>query len=94
MNWQPALGTREPQWPLSGYAPGEYTFKCLDCDDIFQGGDKRSTNCLPCAIDASNERIRMMKTDLRIAHEEIEMLKKAFEILSRGKSLAHLQENT
>lgn len=38
----------EKPWPLAGYAPGNYTRKCIDCDKQFDG-DKRAIQCLECA---------------------------------------------
>lgn len=32
----------------AGYAPGNYTFKCIDCEQEAVG-DKRARRCLPCA---------------------------------------------
>lgn len=45
----------EKPWPLAGYAPGNYTCRCLDCGEQFIG-DKRAINCLECAAVAVKSR--------------------------------------
>ncbi len=34
---------------IGGFADGNYTCTCKDCDRVFIG-DKRSRQCLPCAV--------------------------------------------
>lgn len=43
--------TPTPAEPLKpyGYAPGNYTKKCLFCDSIMRDVDKSATHCRPCA---------------------------------------------
>lgn len=44
-------------WPLAGYAPGNYTCKCIDCEERFSG-DKRAIRCLECAAVVANQRLQ------------------------------------
>ena len=46
-------------WPLAGYAPGNYTCKCIDCEERFSG-DKRAIRCLECAAVVANQRLQAM----------------------------------
>lgn len=39
----------ENEYPIGGYAPGNYQCKCCSCGGGFLG-DKRSVECEPCAI--------------------------------------------
>lgn len=41
------------KYPIGGYAPGNYTCKCLTCGEHF-AGDKRATQCEPCATTPSS----------------------------------------
>lgn len=36
---------------IGGYADGDYVCRCLNCERHFDG-DKRSSQCLPCAVTA------------------------------------------
>lgn len=42
------------QYPIAGYAPGNYSNRCSTCGDYFEG-DKRSSQCEPCAINSLKE---------------------------------------
>lgn len=42
-------------WPLAGYAPGDYTCRCIVCERRFDG-DKRAYNCLECAASIVKKR--------------------------------------
>lgn len=44
----------DKQYPIAGYAPGSYQCKCADCGVTFSG-DKRATQCEPCATEAMQE---------------------------------------
>lgn len=52
--WVDALAHREPNWPLMGFSPGNYSGKCNSCGKTCNGIDKRAFHCLPCAIDEAN----------------------------------------
>jgi len=39
----------DQQYPIGGFAPGDYFGKCRTCGNQFQG-DKRSFQCEPCAL--------------------------------------------
>jgi len=45
------------QYPIGGYAPGHYMCKCVSCKKEFTG-DKRATQCEPCAIEMVNINIK------------------------------------
>jgi len=58
-------------YPIGGYAPGNYMSHCVNCDEEFMG-DKYAKQCEPCAINAINEshtkalkRIHQMEIALR-----------------------------
>lgn len=38
----------EPNYPIGGYAPGNYMCHCSTCKSYFKG-DKRASQCEPCA---------------------------------------------
>ena len=42
------------QYPIGGYAPGNYMCKCVTCKEKFIG-DKRAVQCEPCAIEMTKE---------------------------------------
>lgn len=42
------------QYPIGGYAPGNYTCKCVTCEKKFVG-DKRAVQCESCAILTTKE---------------------------------------
>lgn len=49
---QPIADSKEvpvKTWPLAGYAPGNYSSKCVECGNVFVG-DKRAVQCLECAV--------------------------------------------
>jgi hypothetical protein len=45
----------EPKYPIGGYAPGNYSCKCVNCKIEFTG-DKRAFQCEPCAIKTTQEK--------------------------------------
>jgi len=45
------------QYPIGGYAPGNYTCTCVSCKTRFQG-DKRAVQCEPCAIEMVKLKIK------------------------------------
>lgn len=57
----PASNERRKVWPLGGYAPGGYSCTCVDCGDQFVG-DKRSNQCLDCAIVWANKTITELQS--------------------------------
>ena len=58
---------------VGNWAPGDYICKCPKCASYFEG-DKRSTNCLSCAIDTLKNDL-FQQTQLREQfQEEVECL--------------------
>jgi hypothetical protein len=52
---------KEPkQYPIGGYAPGNYTCTCITCKQQFFG-DKRAVQCEPCAIEMVNVKVNINK---------------------------------
>lgn len=47
------VSTERKVWPLGGYAPGHYQNNCVGCGKDFIG-DKRSVECLECAVANAN----------------------------------------
>lgn len=47
----------EIKYPVGGFAPGYYMCKCVNCKEEFKG-DKRATQCEPCAIEMVKVKIR------------------------------------
>jgi hypothetical protein len=45
------------QYPIGGYAPGNYTCTCVSCKTRFQG-DKRAVQCETCAIEMVKLKIK------------------------------------
>lgn len=58
------LRKRGVVWPLGGFSPGRYNVVCRSCARRFDG-DKRSYQCLPCAItkSLSNGHIAKQRAD-------------------------------
>jgi len=79
--WKDARTHREPIWPLMGYAPGGYSFRCVECNETFLGGDKRATNCLPCAIDRANARAKQVAIELQFMRSQVATLRSAIKII-------------
>lgn len=44
----------EIEYPIGGYAPGNYVGTCTACKEEFIG-DKRAVQCEPCAINMVNK---------------------------------------
>jgi reverse gyrase len=42
------------KYPIGGFAPGNYSGMCVNCEEEFIG-DKLACQCEPCAINAVNE---------------------------------------
>ena len=82
MDWKDAATHRKPAWPLMGYAPGEYTGLCIICNQHFYGLAKGAFHCLPCAVDAANQRAKSVAEELRVARSEKETLRAAIRIVS------------
>lgn len=50
--------TPEPEWlhlKPYGYAPGNYSNKCIRCSTMVEGVDKRAYICRPCALTAAQQ---------------------------------------
>jgi hypothetical protein len=55
------LPQEEPkQYPIGGYAPGNYYCNCITCKQQFFG-DKRAVQCEPCAIEMVNVKVNINK---------------------------------
>lgn len=46
-------------WPLGGHAPGRYSGKCCDCNEMFMG-DKRASRCLVCGARWANRELQRL----------------------------------
>lgn len=79
--WKDARTHREPAWPLMGFAPGGYMFRCNECLGDFMGGDKRAIHCLPCAIDLANRRAKQVVEELRFIRSQLNTVKNAIRIV-------------
>lgn len=64
------MGERNSPWPLGGFAPGNYTCKCVRCEAAFVG-DKRASNCLECAVRSANEYAARMKAENGLLQSEL-----------------------
>lgn len=65
------LEVRGVQWPLGGYAPGNYMAgKCSRCDELLIEVDKRARTCLPCALVQTIEINRAHAEDRDLARKE------------------------
>lgn len=53
----------DERWKLGGYAPGNYSGTCVICGG-FITGDKRSTECLPCAAKVAAKRIEQLEREV------------------------------
>lgn len=77
-----AASHRDPKWPLMGYAPGEYIGRCIKCDGRFWDMQKRAYHCLPCAVDAANERLEQFGREMRDIKAENDLLRSAIRVVS------------
>ncbi|GGD31333.1 hypothetical protein [Aureimonas glaciei] len=48
-----ALVSRGVKTPIGGWAPGGYQARCRTCGEMHIGCDKRTLQCLPCAVVAA-----------------------------------------
>ena len=62
----------ENNYPIGGYAPGNYQCHCCDCGVTFHG-DKRAVQCEPCAVTAKE------KFDALPGEEKQEVIKRNIE---------------
>ena len=58
----------EKKWPVGRYAPGNYSCKCVGCEQTFIG-DKRATECHECVIQAQQEEIKKLRSALSAISE-------------------------
>lgn len=77
---------RKPKWPLMGYAPGDYLGRCTVCQGEFLDLDKRAWHCLPCAVEAANERVSNLAKELQAVRQENHTLRRAIQIVSPSPS--------
>lgn len=82
VDWKDARSHREPEWPLMGYAPGNYMGKCIICRGQFINMDKRAYHCLPCAIDKANGRSASVVQELQAVRAENATLRAAIRIVA------------
>ena len=47
----------DKKYPVGGFAPGNYTCKCVSCKENFMG-DKRAVQCENCAEKEKNKQIK------------------------------------
>lgn len=66
----------ENEYPIGGYAPGNYLCKCTDCGKQFTG-NKRAVQCEPCAV-KQEEAFNALTAD-----EQHELLKRNAETIKR-----------
>jgi hypothetical protein len=69
------------QYPIGGYAPGNYHCNCTTCKTTFQG-DKRAVQCESCAIKATQEQPKQETLEEAAEMDETvawELAKKRFE---------------
>jgi hypothetical protein len=78
------------QYPIGGYAPGNYYCNCITCKQQFFG-DKRAVQCEPCAIEMVNAEIDINKEggveETKPEPNFYEKLKEYFETTPREKVL-------
>lgn len=74
----------EIKYPIMGFAPGNYWCKCSTCHGEFSG-DKRSAQCLHCAINLQNESHTLCLAHCQELIKENETLIKTIEILTNKK---------
>ena len=58
----------EKQYPIGGYAPGNYYRNCFHCGKQFMG-DKEAFQCEPCAI-ADKEAYDALNNEERAEHDK------------------------
>ena len=64
----------EIEYPIGGFAPGNYFRKCTNCKQEFTG-DKRAVQCEPCAINAVNKNWRLAMAGLRKLKTALQKIK-------------------
>ena len=64
-------------YPIGGYAPGNYQNKCIDCGSYFIG-DKLACQCEPCAINALLKSHSKCNKEVVAIKEEIQRADKIF----------------
>lgn len=64
--WRDAAGLEGIEWPVGGYAPGDYMGRCRTCGETVVGVAKRATQCLRCAVMATKRALESVDRALRI----------------------------
>lgn len=62
------------EYPIGGFAPGDYFGKCTNCKEEFTG-DKRAVQCEPCAINAVNNSNTQALTELHKLKTALQKIK-------------------
>lgn len=87
--------TSKVKYPIGGYAPGYYINVCSSCDEKFTG-DKYSTQCEPCAINAINESHTIAITKLSKFNRALDDIKSANDKISElisDKTITEIFDN-
>lgn len=74
----------DKKYPIGGYAPGNYWCHCSSCGCKFTG-DKRATQCEPCAIEGDNW-FKSLSPEKQKEHllKGVEELERLFQMEYRG----------
>lgn len=69
------------KYPIGGFAPGHYISECLSCGQSFIG-DKCTTQCWPCAINAVNESNTKALTELHKLKTTLQKIKFSNDVIN------------
>ena len=69
-NYKIIIPSKEPKYPIGGYAPGYYSCTCVTCKSTFQG-DKRAVQCEPCAIKITKEEPKQETIEKAAEHYQL-----------------------
>jgi len=62
------------EYPIGGFAPGNYQSNCTSCKQKFTG-DKRAVQCEPCAINAVNKNNTLAMAELHKLKTALQKIK-------------------
>lgn len=81
------------KYPILGYAPGDYSGKCVSCDQEFMG-DKYARQCEPCAINSLNESHSSLLGEVKRLRSDFEQIEEAYNIIKNLTNATHRGNKT
>lgn len=68
-------------YPIMGYAPGNYQNKCSTCKQLFMG-DKMAVQCDPCAVNMLKEQSEKLAAQLQKEKQRRKSAERLIEVIA------------